>query len=174
MDILVVVDTQNDFISGSLGTPEAQAIVSKVADKIRNWEGDIFCTYDTHDEYYLESFEGVKLPIKHCIKGKEGWVYPEEIMQALKNAPDGECWIVEKGTFGSFDLVDLINRYSKIDTITVVGLCTDICVITNCLLLRTAFPDVEIYVDSSCCAGVTPETHEAALTVMKSCQINII
>lgn len=176
MDILVVVDVQNDFSTGSLGTPEAQAIVPKVAEKIRNWRGDIFCTYDTHDEYYLESFEGIKLPVKHCIKGETGWEYPEEIMRALKDFSRGndEAWVIEKGTFGSFDLIEQIDRFCMVDTITLVGLCTDICIITNALLLRTAFPDVEIYVDSSCCAGVTPEAHEAALTVMRSCQINVI
>ena len=174
--ILVVVDMQNDFIDGALGTPEAQAIVDKVAEKIKNFDGEIFATLDTHTEDYMNTLEGKKLPVPHCIKGTKGWELNPKIEAALKTH---NYTMVEKPTFGSVGLVEEIynNAYlidEKIFEITLIGLCTDICVVSNALLLRANFRNVEIFVDSSCCAGVTPQTHDAALQTMRCCQINVL
>lgn len=178
--ILIVIDMQNDFITGSLGTPEAQAIVPNVVSVIKNFaKGDIYYTQDTHSrDDYSETLEGQKLPIQHCISGTAGWEIEESVGDEL-NAKFGEKSIhgpycVEKITFGSNDLVDNIEFDSDIlESITLVGLCTDICVVSNALLLRAAFPNTKIVVYEDCCAGTTPENHQAALTVMKSCQIDI-
>lgn len=171
--ILVVVDIQNDFVDGALGTPEAQAIIDNAADKIKNFVGDIFVTYDTHYDNYMDTLEGKKLPVPHCIKGTKGWELNSKIADALK---DKNYKIVEKLTFGSVDLPSLVKEVIGDDSaeITLIGLCTDICVVSNALLLKANFLDSEIYVDASCCAGVTPETHNAALDTMRCCQINII
>ena len=179
MKILVCVDLQNDFISGALGTPEAQAIVPNVVEKIKKHNEDIneiFCTYDTHGENYLETPEGKMLPVKHCIYETEGWMLDKRVRDALSYS-ELEFY---KPTFGSFDLIKTIeeiyfDRHIPVEEIEVVGLCTDICVISNVLMLKAAFYDkCKITVDASCCAGVTPEKHRAALEVMKSCQINVI
>ncbi len=162
---LVVIDMQNDFIDGSLGTKEARAIVEKVKNKIeayRNSGGEVIFTRDTHGEDYLDTPEGKKLPVLHCIKGTEGW----QIADGL--AFDGAVFI-DKPSFG-WTGWDKMN----FDKIEIVGLCTDICVVSNALILRAQFPNAEISVDSRCCAGVTPETHRAALETMKMCQIDII
>ena len=172
MNILVVVDMQNDFIDGALGTPEAVAIVPKVMVKMMNFDGLVLATRDTHGEDYLERQEGKKLPVVHCIKGTHGWEIKDEIQQLLISQP------IDKPTFGSEALgkvlKDLNNDVEPIDSITLVGLCTDICVIANAMLLKAFLPEVPIMVDASCCAGVTPESHERALEVMKACQIEII
>ena len=172
MNILVVVDMQNDFIDGALGTPEAVAIVPKVMVKMMNFDGLVLATRDTHGEDYLETQEGKNLPVKHCIKGSHGWEIKEEIQQLLISQP------IDKPTFGSEALgkvlKDLNNDVEPIDSITLVGLCTDICVIANAMLLKAFLPEVPIMVDASCCAGVTPESHERALEAMKACQIEII
>ena len=170
--ILIVVDMQNDFVDGALGTKEAVAIVPKVVEKIQGFEGIIFATYDTHDEEYLTSNEGRKLPVKHCIKGTPGWELNPQVKAALDEKPTIP---VEKNTFGSVDLPELVESAVGPGQFTVelVGLCTDICVVSNALLLKAYFPEMEIFVDADCCAGVTPETHEAALTTMKMCQINV-
>ena len=172
MNILVVVDMQNDFIDGALGTPEAVAIVPKVMVKMMNFDGLVLATRDTHGEDYLETQEGKKLPVEHCIKGTHGWEIKDEIQQLLISQP------VDKPTFGSEALgkvlKDLNNDVEPIDSITLVGLCTDICVISNAMLLKAFLPEVPIMVDASCCAGVTPESHERALEAMKACQIEII
>jgi len=170
--ILIVVDMQNDFVDGALGTKEAVAIVPKVVEKIQGFEGVIFATYDTHDEEYLTSNEGRKLPVKHCIKGTPGWELNPQVKAALDQKPTIP---VEKITFGSVDLPELVESAVGPGQFTVelVGLCTDICVVSNALLLKAYFPEMEIFVDADCCAGVTPETHEAALTTMKMCQINV-
>ncbi len=170
--ILIVVDMQNDFVDGALGTKEAVAIVPKVVEKIQGFEGIIFATYDTHDEEYLTSNEGRKLPVKHCIKGTPGWELNPQVKAALDQKPTIP---VEKITFGSVDLPELVESAVGPGQFTVelVGLCTDICVVSNALLLKAYFPEMEIFVDADCCAGVTPETHEAALTTMKMCQINV-
>lgn len=171
--ILIVVDIQKDFVDGSLGTAEAAAMVEKAAKKIEDFDGDIFVTYDTHFENYMETAEGTKLPVLHCIKGSAGWELDKHIARAL----EGKAFTkVEKLTFGSTELPALVkNAVGNEDfDITLIGLCTDICVVSNALILKANFPEKEIYVDAACCAGVTEETHNAALTTMKMCQINII
>ena len=169
--ILIVVDMQNDFIDGALGTKEAVAIVPKVEEKIRNFDGEVFFTRDTHETYYLETQEGKKLPVKHCIRDTEGWQIRKELDALRKTEP------IDKETFGSTDLVGelvTLNEDQGIGSITLVGLCTDICVIYNALLIKASIPEVPIWVDATCCAGVTPESHENALKAMEACQIRII
>ncbi|MBE6734749.1 MAG: cysteine hydrolase [Ruminococcaceae bacterium] len=172
-NILVVVDMQKDFVDGSLGTPEAQAIVPAVVKKIEEFNGDIIVTYDTHPENYLETSEGIKLPVKHCIKGTEGWELDKNVAEALSSKP---YTAVEKPTFGSVDLPSVIRKITGDQdfTIELVGLCTDICVVSNALLLKANFPECKISVDSACCAGVTVDTHNHALSVMRMCQIDVI
>ncbi len=171
--VLIVVDMQNDFIDGALGTPEAQAIVPKVIQKIRRHEGPVIYTRDTHTNEYPETQEGRNLPIPHCVDGTRGWEFQENIARlALQKQPV----IFNKNTFGSKDLVNYLtekNAEEKIDEIELIGLCTDICVISNALAIKTFLPEVEIKVDASCCAGVTPESHENALRAMEACQIVI-
>lgn len=171
--ILVVVDMQKDFVDGSLGTKEAAAIADNVAEKIINHNGLIFATFDTHFEDYMNTSEGRKLPVPHCIKGSDGWDLHEKVRRALENKA---FTAVEKHTFGSVDLPKIIRNVCGDEEfeIELIGLCTDICVISNALILKANFPETEIKVDSSCCAGVSPETHEAALATMKCCQIDII
>ncbi len=169
--ILIVVDMQNDFIDGALGTKEAVAIVPKVEDKIRNFDGEVFFTRDTHEIWYLETQEGKNLPVPHCIRGTEGWQIRKELDALRKTEP------IDKETFGSTDLAaDLLALHEdeKISSITLVGLCTDICVISNALLIKATLPEVPIYVDAACCAGVTPESHENALKAMEACQIKVM
>ena len=169
--VLVVVDMQNDFIDGALGTKEAVAIVPKVEDKIRNFDGEVFFTRDTHENWYLETQEGKNLPVPHCIRGTEGWQIRKELDALRKTEP------IDKETFGSTDLAaDLLALHEdeEIGSITLVGLCTDICVISNALLLKATLPEVPIYVDAACCAGVTPESHENALKAMEACQIKVM
>ena len=170
--ILVVVDIQNDFVDGALGTREAVAIIDNAVQKIKNFDGDIFVTLDTHYENYMQTLEGQKLPMPHCIKNTNGWLLNPKIADALKNR---NYKTVEKLTFGSTELPQLIKETigDNQAEITLIGLCTDICVVSNALLLKANFTDAEIYVDSSCCAGVTPETHNAALEVMKSNLIEV-
>ena len=167
--ILIVVDMQNDFISGSLGTPEAEKIVPNVVEKIKSWEGEMFLTQDTHKVNYLSTQEGFFLPIEHCISLTEGWRIHESIKSVCGPIP---TYI--KSTFGCTSLVTTIaelQEVEKIEEIQIVGLCTDICVISNALLLKTFFPEIPIVVDANCCAGTTREMHIKALEVMKSCQI---
>ena len=169
--ILIIVDMQNDFIDGALGTKEAVAIVPKVEDKIRNFDGEVFFTRDTHETWYLETQEGKNLPVPHCIRGTEGWQIRKELDALRKTEP------LDKETFGSTDLAaDLLALHEdeEIGSITLVGLCTDICVISNALLLKATRPEVPIYVDAACCAGVTPESHENALKAMEACQIKVM
>ena len=171
--ILVVVDMQKVFIDGSLGTAEAQAIVPAAAEKIRGFDGDIFVTYDTHFENYLDTAEGKKLPVEHCIKGTDGWRLDVNIAEAL----EGKAYTaVEKNTFGSVELPQLIKEAAGDEKFSVelIGLCTDICVVSNALVIKANFPEVPVSVDAACCAGVTPAAHDAALATMKSCQIDII
>lgn len=171
--ILVVVDIQNDFVDGALGSPEAVTIVDNAAKKIKDFDGEIFVTYDTHFENYMDTLEGKKLPFPHCIKGTDGWQLNTKIADALKGK---NYKSVEKLTFGSTELPNLVKESIGDNTaeITLIGLCTDICVVSNALLLKANLLDCEIFVDSSCCAGVTPDTHNAALETMRCCQINII
>lgn len=170
---LVVIDMQNDFIDGALGTKEAQAILPKVIEKVNAFKGPVMFTRDTHEENYLKTQEGQKLPVVHCIRGTKGWEIQEDLnAYALKN----HSLIFDKPTFGSTGLAGCVSgiaRMAPIDEIELVGLCTDICVISNALLLKAALPDTEIIVDASCCAGVTPESHQNALAAMKMCQVTI-
>ena len=171
--VLIVVDMQNDFIDGSLGTKEAEQIVDNVINEIHGDYEHYIATRDTHQENYLETNEGRHLPVVHCIENSEGWQIRKEVQDALI---EKGFICINKPTFGSEVLVDLlkqINGEHPIDEITLVGLCTDICVISNALLLKAAFPEVKMSVKKDCCAGVTPESHEAALTSMKMCQIEI-
>ena len=163
---------QRDFVDGSLGTKEAVSILQNVSEKIRNHKGEIFVTYDTHFEDYLETSEGKKLPVVHCIKGTDGFELHPEIEKALS---EREYTKVEKLTFGSVELPSLIEECAGDEdfSIELVGLCTDICVVSNALILKANFPQREISVDSACCAGVTPESHESALSVMRMCQIDV-
>ncbi len=169
---LIVVDMQKDFVDGSLGTPEAQAIVGKVMDKILAFDGQIFATLDTHKEDYMHTAEGRHLPVPHCIKGTPGWTLDDGVAAALEQKGYTP---VEKLTFGSVLLPRLLYQAAEGEDFTVelVGLCTDICVVSNALILKANFPEMEISVDSACCAGVTPATHQAALTTMGCCQIQV-
>ena len=169
MTLLIVVDMQNDFVTGALGTAEAQAIVPHVNAKIAAADAVVY-TLDTHGEDYLATQEGKRLPVPHCIKGTKGW----EICPQLEALREAEA--IDKVTFGSEKLGELLqeeNRKEQIEDITLVGLCTDICVISNALLLKAFLPETPIIVDASCCAGVTPKSHETALDAMRMCQINI-
>lgn len=172
--VLVVVDMQNDFIDGSLGTSEAVEIVPLVIDKIRGFDGKIIFTRDTHQSDYLSTLEGKSLPVEHCIEGTYGWEIQKDINKLTKEL---ESLIYNKDTFGSKELVQRLVELSKvedIEEIQIVGLCTDICVISNALTIKTFLPEIKISVDSSCCAGVTPESHTNALNAMKVCQIEVI
>lgn len=170
---LIVVDMQNDFIDGALGTAEAVAVVPAAAEKIRAFSGEIFATLDTHGPDYLNTAEGRKLPVEHCVRGTPGWALNGEIRAALEAHGYTP---VEKPTFGSLLLPQLLEDAASGEDfdVTLIGLCTDICVVSNALLLKARFHEKEIYVDASCCAGVTPEKHAAALETMRSCQINIL
>lgn len=171
MKVLVVVDMQNDFIDGALGTKEAEAIVGNVAKKIENYDDMVIYTRDTHSNDYLERQEGKNLPVKHCILGTDGW----QISKALP--VDEEAVIFDKPTFGSKDLAAFLmslNEEEPIDEIELVGLCTDICVISNAFVIKAYLPEIPIVVDASCCAGVTPESHLNALSAMKMCQVKVI
>ncbi len=170
---LVVVDMQNDFVDGALGTNQARAIIPSAVEKIKGFDGDIFATFDTHFDDYMETAEGKKLPVPHCIKGTGGWQLNKEILAALS---EKGFTSVEKYTFGSVDLPEIIKTAADGEEFTVelIGLCTDICVISNALLLKANFPEAAIAVDEKCCAGVTPEKHNAAVEIMKSCHIDIM
>lgn len=161
---------QNDFIDGSLGTKEAVEIVPSVKEKIENFDGKVIFTRDTHFDNYLETQEGTLLPVKHCIKNTNGWqIHPE--LDALRVSE-----AVDKPTFGSVILGKKLveeNEKETIESVTLIGLCTDICVISNALLIKAFLPEVPIIVDAKCCAGVTPDSHKNALNAMKACQIKI-
>lgn len=172
--ILVIVDMQNDFVDGALGTPEARAIVEPVVELIRQGGYDrVFATRDTHGPEYLSTQEGKQLPVPHCIKGTPGWELVPAVAAALK---DARAVLVDKPTFGSFDLSVRVRAACGDDEarITVAGLCTDICVVTNALLLKTALPEADLRVVTAACAGVTPESHAAALRTMEACQIRLV
>ena len=172
-DLLIVVDMQNDFIDEALGTPEAAGIVQRAVEKIKDFEGTIIATLDTHGEDYLDTQEGRYLPVYHCIRNTRGWELNEQVKKALEKKG---YRTVTKPTFGSLELIELIKREFDVSglQIQLIGLCTDICVVSNALLLKASFPEAKISVDSSCCAGVTQEKHEAALMTMESCQIEIV
>ena len=183
MKILVIVDMQNDFINGALGTPEAQAVVGDVAKKISGFDGDLICiTKDTHRSAdYLKTQEGQLLPVEHCIEGTHGWRLDDSIATAISHAAidaGKSVSVFQKGTFGSVELGDYLVELSarmkqRIEEIVFVGLCTDICVISNALLVKAFLPETKITVDAACCAGVTSASHKNALAAMKACQINV-
>ena len=169
MKLLVVVDMQNDFIDGALGTKEAVAIVPAVKAKIeaaRKEGTTVIFTRDTHEENYMDTQEGKNLPVPHCIRNTQGW----EISPELEVA---DSVVVDKPTFGSVVLGEMVKNMENVEAIEVIGLCTDICVISNALLLKATLPEVPISVDAACCAGVTPQSHDNALAAMKMCQIAV-
>ena len=169
-DILIVVDMQNDFIDGALGTAEAVAIVPKVVEKVRGFKGTVIFTRDTHGENYMQTQEGRNLPVPHCIKGSRGW----EVCPALEPLRTGLT--IDKPTFGSAELGKLLlelDTKEPVGSITLVGLCTDICVISNAMIAKAFLPEVPVTVDAACCAGVKPESHRNALSAMKMCQVRI-
>ncbi len=171
MKVLVVVDMQNDFIDEALGTKEAVGIVGNVARKIEGFDGKVIYTRDTHSKDYMSTQEGRKLPVEHCIRDSRGW----QISSAIPVKEDS--LIIDKPTFGSTKLGEYLAKLSEnetIEEIEMVGLCTDICVISNALLVKAYLPEVKISVDASCCAGVTPKSHQNALEAMKMCQIDIL
>lgn len=168
MKYLIVVDMQVDFINGALGSDLAVAIVPNVVEKVKSFDGKVIFTRDTHFKDYMNTQEGKNLPVPHCIKDTDGW----QICDELKPYADV---IIDKLTFGSIELPDFIKSFDEpIEKIELCGLCTDICVISNTVVLKAAFPEVPIAVDSSCCAGVTVESHNNALNAMKVIQIEII
>lgn len=168
MKLLVVVDMQNDFIDGALGTKEAVAIVENVKKKIAEYKANsdrIIFTRDTHQENYLETSEGKNLPVVHCIEGSEGW-------QIAKGVDDSFYPHIDKPNFGWLGWAGI--DMEGVDEIELIGLCTDICVVSNALILKATYPEIPVKVDVRCCAGVTPETHNAALATMKMCQVQVI
>ena len=170
MKILVVIDMQNDFIDGVLGTKESVGIVENVKRKIQKYKSEenfVIFTRDTHTSDYLNTQEGKNLPVEHCIIGTNGWEISKEL-------PVDGSMIINKPTFGSVELAHYIREIVNVEEIELIGLCTDICVISNAMILKVACPEIPISVDASCCAGVTPESHKNALNAMKMCQINII
>ena len=181
MDFLVVVDMQRDFVDGALGTPEAQAIVPMVTGRIEAAKklGDpILVTLDTHEENYLQTQEGRCLPVMHCIKGTSGWELNDTVAKALAGAASDKLVMLEKPTFGSMQLPTamrtLMDTFGVPEHIVFVGLCTGICVISNVLITKAAFPDIPITVDAAACACVSPESHRTALNAMRLCQIEVV
>jgi len=171
MNYLIVVDMQKDFVDGALGTNEAVAIVPNVVEKVKNFDGKVLFTRDTHHENYMKTQEGKNLPVPHCIKGTEGFEIIPELKAFCKSEP------IDKPVFGSAYLGQYLqeeNEKEEIESIMLIGLCTDICVISNAFIIKAFLPEVPIIVDASCCAGVTPESHLRALESMKTCQIQII
>lgn len=172
--LLVIVDMQKDFIDGSLANPAAKAIVPGICDLIKNWDGDIVCTLDTHNDDYLKTQEGKNLRVEHCIYQKEGWLLDDDIRKAIYQFDKNISWFIEKPTFGSLVLGDLCaDEDVEYDEVIFVGTCTDICVISNVLLFKAFNPETPLVVYADLCAGLTPEKHAAALNVMESCQVDI-
>ena len=167
MKYLIVVDMQNDFITGSLGSAHAAAIIPNVVEKVKAFPGNVIFTRDTHGDDYLQTQEGKKLPVVHCIKGSAGWQICDELNPYVEQ-------VVDKVTFGSVTLPHILSKQGEpIEEIELCGLCTDICVISNAMILKAAFPEVKITVEASCCAGVTTESHNTALNAMKAVQIEV-
>jgi len=169
--ILIVVDMQKDFVDGALGTKEAVAIVDAVVEKVKNFDGEVIFTRDTHFENYMETQEGKNLPVVHCVKNTDGWQIIPKLDVLCKEMG---CKCYDKPTFGSTELAeDLKKAYAagEIESVELIGLCTDICVVSNALMIKAFMPELPVALDSACCAGVTPAKHEAALETMRSCQI---
>lgn len=170
---LIIIDVQNDFISGSLGTEEACRMLPHLIDKANHFPGEVLVTQDSHSENYLDTQEGKMLPVSHCVIGTEGWKFPQELE---KLRMEKEVKVYQKPCFGSTDLVaDLKDAYESnlLDSVELIGICTDICVVSNALMIKSALPELPVFVDASCCAGATPGKHKAALEVMQSCQVII-
>lgn len=168
---LIIIDVQNDFITGSLGTEEARRMLPRLIEKASCFSGEILMTQDTHSDNYPETQEGKLLPVPHCMIGTKGWEFPQELekLRVERNAK-----VYRKSCFGSVSLVaDLKDAYENgvLDSVELIGICTDICVVSNALMIKSALPELPVFVDASCCAGVTPEKHRAALEVMESCQV---
>ena len=177
MKIVIVVDVQNDFTYGALGSPEASDAIPNIIDQLSSLEKHdiVIFTRDTHGKHYLDTQEGKNLPVPHCIYGTEGWEIVESVQKAV--APTQHPVFVNKPIFGSYNLIDMIADYIdaySVDEVEIFGFCTDICVISNALMIKSAFPEMKITIRENCCAGVTPEKHAAAIEVMKSCQIDIV
>lgn len=172
-DFLIIVDMQNDFVSGALGTPEARSIVEAVARRAEEFEGTVVFTKDTHGEDYLQTQEGANLPVVHCVRDTPGWDLVDEL-ERVRNLRD--ALVFDKPSFGSLDLAAWLveqNDVEPIDSIELAGLCTDICVVSNALLIKANLPEVPLRVQSALCAGVTPQSHQAALDTMRSCQVQV-
>lgn len=169
--VLIVIDMQNDFITGTLANTEGQKIVPKIAELIKNFDGDIIATRDTHTENYMNTQEGRRLPVPHCIKNTDGWNIVPEIQAALDAR--GDITYIDKQTFGDIGLGEIVGR-KLYDTVELVGVCTDICVISNAMVIKACALETNVVVRKDLCAGVTPETHETALAAMAACQIDII
>ena len=172
MKYLIVVDMQNDFITGSLGTKEAEAILPKVIEKVKGFDGTVLYTKDTHQTNYLSTQEGKNLPVEHCIEGSYGWELAGELEELSK-----KNMVFNKPTFGSMELAKYLaeeNEKETIEAIELCGLCTDICVISNAFVIKANLTEVPVSVDASCCAGVTPESHKNALSAMKMCQVAVV
>ena len=168
MKVLIVVDMQKDFVDGALGSAEAVAILPAVKALIESFDGEVYFTRDTHFENYMSTEEGKHLPVPHCIKDTEGWqIHPE--LEALRTTP-----AIDKLTFGSKELIALLADKQGIESITLCGLCTDICVISNALLIKAYYPEIPLFVVANACAGVTPQSHQNALDAMKMCQVEIV
>lgn len=169
--ILLVIDMQTDFVDGVLGTKEACAIVPAVRDKILGHDGKRYFTRDTHEPDYMNTREGKRLPVPHCIRGTDGW----QIIPALRELPCNG--VIDKPAFGSVELMEVLlaeDAKDPIGEVTLIGVCTDICVISNAMLVKAALPEADVVVDAACCAGVTPESHMTALTAMKACQMDVV
>ena len=168
--VLVVVDMQNDFLNGALGSPEAEKIIPNVKDLIKDFKGEVIFTRDTHGEDYLNTREGRHLPVPHCTRGSRGWQITDELETLGRR-------IFDKPTFGSVHLAKYLaemHERAGLESVTLVGVCTDICVISNAMLIKAYLPELDVIVDASCCAGVSRESHENALSAMRACQIEII
>jgi nicotinamidase-related amidase len=168
--VLVVVDMQKDFIDGALGTNEAVLVVDNVAETIKSFNGEVVFTRDTHFDNYMETQEGKNLPVPHCIKDTEGW-HLDKKLEVIKTS---DMKVFDKLTFGSVELADYLKTIKDLESVTLIGLCTDICVISNALLIKANLPEVKISVIEKCCAGVTPRSHKNAIEAMKMCQIEIL
>ena len=167
--VLVVIDMQNDFVTGSLANKDAEKIIPGIVQTIKDFDGDIYATKDTHDNNYLSTAEGKALPVSHCISGTKGWEIVKDIYVAMRRKEGSKCKILNKSTFG------LVKYgWDDYDEYVLVGTCTDICVISNALIIKAKHPESKVSVIASLCAGVTPEKHQAALDVMRSCQIEVI
>lgn len=168
MEVLLVIDLQNDFVDGALGNKGNGKIIKPIENLVENFDGEVIFTRDTHDENYLESLEGSHLPVKHCIKNSKGW----QIKIDTKNHK-----IIDKPSFGSYELVEYLkklNEKEKIENIYMVGICTDICVLSNAILIKNALLETEVFVIEDLCKATNEKNHKIALEAMKSCQVNIV